>query len=122
MMKKMKYSIVAVALIALMCTGTAYALIKIWSAPVHVNLQYTVTMCPVGTKYLPGTGMELYAYVLDAGNAAVSGITVDFYASTDGGLTYGYVGSGVSGATGFAHNLWTGAGAYDYWFKAYCEI
>jgi hypothetical protein len=35
-----KYSIVAIALIALMCAGTAYALITIWSEPVHVNLNY----------------------------------------------------------------------------------
>jgi len=121
MMKKMKYSIVAVALIALMCAGTAYALITIWSPPVNVNLQYTVTMNMTYTGYRPGEGMALCATVLDASNAPVKDITVDFYASADGGA-YGYVGSGASNADGHASFLWTGAGAYNYWFKAYCEI
>ena len=124
MMKKMKYSIVAVALIALMCARTAYALINIWSPPVNVNLQYTVTMNMDFTKYTPGTGMTLCATVLDGSSAAVAGITVDFYASTDGGTTYVYVASGdaVSNGFGMASTVWTGAGAYNYWFKANCAI
>lgn len=123
-----KYGIVAVALIALMCAGTAYALITIWSPPVNVNLQYTVTMDMTYTKYRPvgdpdGAGMALCAQVLDASSNPVSGITVDFYASTDGGATYGYVGSGISNVvSGHASYLWTGVGAYNYWFKAYCAI
>jgi len=117
-----KYSIVAVALIALMCAGTAYALITIWSPPVNVDLRYTVTMNMTYTVYTPGTGMALCATVLDASSTAVSGITVDFYASNDNGATYGYVGSGVSNPSGDASFLWTGAGAYNYWFKAYCAI
>jgi len=120
-----KYSIVAVALIALMCAGTAYALITVWSPPVNVNLQYTVTMRmgSGATEYRVGEGMALVARVLDGSNAAVVGITVDFYASTDGGTTYVYVGtSSASNGSGDASFLWTGAGAYNYWFKAYCAI
>jgi hypothetical protein len=59
--------------------------------------------------------------VLDASSSPVSGITVHFYASADGG-DYSEVGSGVSNADGHASFLWTGAGAHDYMFKAYCEI
>jgi protocatechuate 3,4-dioxygenase beta subunit len=118
-----KYSIVAIALIALMCAGTAYAMIKIWSPPVNVNLQYTVTMNMTYTEYRKGEGMALCATVLDGSNAPVQGITVDFYASTDGGATYGYVGtSDASNTSGDASFLWTEAGAYNYWFKAYCAI
>jgi hypothetical protein len=120
MMKKMKYSIVAVALIALMCAGTAYALINIWSPPVNVNLQYTVTMNMTYTVYTPGTGMALCATVLDASSTPVKGITVDFYA--DDGSGWIYVGSGLSNDFGDASFLWTGAGAYNYWFKANCAI
>jgi len=116
-----KYSIVAVALIALLCAGTAYALITIWSPPVNVDLRYTVTMNMTYTEYRKGEGMALCATVLDASSAPVKGITVDFYASADGGA-YGYVGSGVSNDFGHASFLWTGAGAYNYLFKAYCEI
>jgi len=120
-----KYSIVAVALIALMCAGTAYALINIWSPPVNVNLQYTVTMNMTYTKYRPvggaeTAGMVLCATVLDGSNAPVSGITVDFYA--DDGSGWIYVGSGTSNASGNADFLWTGVGAYNYWFKANCAI
>ena len=115
-----KYSIVAVALIALLCAGTAYALISIWSEPVHFNLKYTVTMT-ANTKYTPGSGMELYARVIDWNGGPVSDITVHFYANADGG-GYFEVGSDVSDVDGKADFLWTGAGAADYWFKAYCEI
>jgi len=125
MMKKMKYSIVAVALIALLCAGTAYALITIWSEPMNVNLQYTVTMTGAPyTEYRKGEGMALCARVLDAYGHIVPGITVDFYASTTGsGGTYGYIiTSEPSSAEGYCSVLWTGAGAYDYWFKAYVAI
>ena len=125
-----KYGIVALALVAILCAGTVYAAIKIWSAPVNVNLSYTVTMNMTYTKYrsvgdvdYPPSGMVLCATVHDAYGSPVSGITVDFYASADGGTTYGYVGSGVSNVvSGDASFLWTGAGAYNYLFKAYCEI
>jgi len=116
-----KYSIVAIALIALMCAGTAYAMIKIWSPPVNVNLQYTVTMNMTYTEYRKGEGMALCARVFDASGSPIAGITVHFYASADGG-DYSEVGSGVSNTSGDASFLWTGAGAYNYWFKAYCEI
>ena len=116
-----KYSIVAVALIALMCAGTAYALITIWSDPVNVNLKYTVTMNMTFTEYRKGEGMALCARVLDSSGNPVSGITVDFYA--DDGSGWKYVGSGVSNVvSGDASFLWTGAGAYNYWFKANCAI
>ena len=126
-----KYGIVALALVAILCAGTAYAAIKIWSAPVNVNLSYTVTMNMTYTKYrsvgdpeAPPTGMVLCATVLDASSTPVKGITVDFYASTDGGLTYVYVASGdaLSNGSGMASTVWTGAGAYNYWFKANCAI
>ncbi|MCJ7560804.1 Ig-like domain-containing protein [Candidatus Bathyarchaeota archaeon] len=118
-----KYSIVAVALIALMCAGTAYALITIWSPPVNVNLQYTVTMTGAPyTEYRLGQGMALCARVLDSSGQPVKDITVDFYASADGGSSYSIVGSGVSNNDGHASFLWTEAGAYNYWFKAYCAI
>ena len=116
-----KYSIVAVALIALMCAGTAYALITIWSPPVNVDLRYTVTMNMTYTEYRKGEGMALCARVLDASNNPVKGITVHFYASADGG-DYSEVGSGLSNDSGDASFLWTGAGAHNYLFKAYCEI
>lgn len=117
-----KYSLVAVALIALLCAGTAYALISIWSPPVNVDLRYTVTMNMTYTKYEPGQGMTLCATVLDASSSPVKGITVYFYADAQDGNGWQSVGSGVSNDYGHASFLWTGAGAYNYWFKAYCEI
>jgi hypothetical protein len=124
-----KYSIVAVALIALLCAGTAYAAIKIWSDPVNVNLHYTVTMNMTYTKYrsvgdpdAPPTGMVLCATVLDGSGYYVKGITVYFYANAQDGSGWQLVGSGVSNDFGDASFLWTEAGAYNYLFKAYCEI
>jgi hypothetical protein len=116
-----KYSIVAVALIALLCVGAASALITIWSDPVHFDLRYTVTMSATFTEYRIGEGMALVARVLNSSSGGVSGITVHFYASADGGA-YFEVGSGISNNFGDASFLWTGAGAHDYLFKAYCEI
>lgn len=124
MMKmKGKYSIVAVALIALLCVGAASALINIWSAPVNVNLQYTVTMrMGSGATEYRSDGMALVARVLDGSNNPVSGITVDFYADAQDGNGYVYVGSGQSNTSGDASFLWTEVGAYNYWFKANCAI
>jgi hypothetical protein len=64
--------------------------------------------------------MALVARVLDGSNAAVKDITVDFYA--DDGSGWIYVGSGISNNSGDASFLWTGVGAYNYWFKANCAI
>lgn len=117
-----KYSIVAVALIALMCAGTAYALITIWSDPVGVNLTYTVTI--TDAHYIVGSGMYLQAQVLThSGGSGVSGVTVSFYESADN-VYYYWIGNGTAttNGDGNAWFTWTGAGANYYYFKAYCEI
>jgi len=120
-----KYSIVAVALIALMCAGTAYALITIQSNIVSLNLSYHITL---EGAYVIGTGMNLNAYVHDGADYGVVGATVNFYASANG-AAYIWIGSCVTaggsglGTGGFASICWTGietATTYD--FKATCTL
>ena len=121
-----KYSIVAVALIALLCAGTAYALITIWSPVVHVDLRYSVVIDMTYTKYVPGIGMELYALVRDAGGSPVNGIVVAFYTCDVSGNSPVLIGygdaSGTTAGSGYSYFLWTGASAVDYYFEAYCAI
>jgi len=127
MMKNKKYGLVAVALIALMCAGTAYALITIWSEPIHFNLSYNIR---IEGAYTIGEGMHLNAYVKDfEGHGVANGVTVNFYASANG-ADYIWIGSDLTeglGADphdgGFATFCWTDiATATTYDFKATCTL
>jgi hypothetical protein len=116
-----KYSIVAVALIALMCAGTAYALISIQSNIVSVNLSYKIHL---DAAYVIGTGMNLNAYVTDSDDKGVFGLTVKFYASANGGA-WTWIGDGIYKTNGDGYDTfcWTGietATTYD--FKATCTL
>lgn len=119
-MKKLKY-LAVIALIAVIFAGVAYAAFTITSAPVYVDLRYTITITQA--YYIPNSGMYLQAQVLTPGLSGVLGATVSFWASTDG-VTYNWIGYGnaVTDGSGLADFTWTGASAIPYDFEATCTL
>ncbi|MGB8780571.1 MAG: hypothetical protein WCD81_07980 [Candidatus Bathyarchaeia archaeon] len=94
-----------------------YASFTITSPVVTVDLRYTVTI--TSAAYVPGTGMELTAQVLDAHGNPVAGLTtVVFLESTDG-VSYYSIGAGsTTDGSGLSTITWTGALATVYDFEA----
>ena len=120
MMKRMKVLAVT-ALIAVICAGVAYAAFTITSAPVYVDLRYTITITQA--YYIPSSGMYLQAQVLTPALGGVVGATISFWASTDG-VTYNWIGYGnaVTEGSGLADFTWIGASAIPYYFEATCTL
>ena len=113
--------IAASILIFALCAGAAYAAFTITSAPVYVDLRYTITITQA--YYIPGSGMYLQTQVLTPALGGVVGVTVSFWASTDG-VNYVWIGNGafLTDGNGLADLTWTGAAATQYYFEATCTL
>ena len=115
-----KYIAASILIVAL-CAGAAYAAFTITSAPVYVDLRYTITITQA--YYIPNSGMYLQAQVLTPALGGVLGATISFWASTDG-VTYNWIGYGnaITDGSGLADFTWTGAAATQYYFEATCTL
>lgn len=66
-----KYGIVALVLIGVLCAGIAYAAFTVYSTPVGVTVNYTITVSTSGYPTLQAT--------VTNGGSPVNGATVYFY-------------------------------------------
>jgi len=109
-----KYSLVAIALIAVMCTGIAYAAFRIESNEVHVTINYTLSLSYTYT----GSVVHLTAH-LESQGSPVSGVTVEFYVY---GASWSSIGTASTNGNGdaFLDSAVTANG--DYYFKAAYDV
>lgn len=105
-----KYSLVAIALIAVMCTGIAYAAFTIESNEVHVTINYILSLSYTYT----GSVVHLTAH-LESQGSPVSGATVTFYVY---GASWSSIGTAGTDASGNALLDYAVTANGDYYFKA----
>jgi hypothetical protein len=113
-----KYSIVAVALIAIMCVGIVYAAFTVTSNTVYVDMKYTVSLT---TFSISNSAITLNAAVKNNGVAIGSGINVGFYYSLDGGAWTGFD-TKPTDAGGVAQSVFTVTAIGGYAFEARADI
>ena len=112
-----KSSMIAIAVIAMMCVGIVYAAYWVHSGPVNVTLDYAVHMAdPV----VSGSHITLSAYVTNGATILTSG-TVSFY-QYDGSDYTIWVGDGTIGGSGWATlDLYMTANG-NYYFEAFYQV
>jgi len=114
-----KYSIVAIALIAVLCVGVAYAAFTVTSNTAHVDMRYNVSLTAIPRGSYPSV-IDLVAIVTSVGGYGKS-VPVDFYYSFNSGAwtLITTVTADGSGNAATAYTV-TSAGIYD--FEAIANI
>lgn len=113
-----KSGIVAIALIALMCVGVAYAAYYVYSDVVGITLSYQVTLTILSHD---GSTIHLKATVTD-NSVAANGMTVHFWRTDSGGSEIEYLGSDTTDVPGIALKDYAATGNGDYYFRARLDV
>lgn len=103
---------VAIVLLCIAGSSIAYSMFWVTSNTVHVDSQYNVVL----SSSVSFSTVTLNAAVTNNGAPVGSGITVDFYYSTNGGVDWTYFNTGFTDAGGVAHAVYTviANGGYDF--------
>jgi hypothetical protein len=112
-----KSSMIAIAVIAMMCVGIAYAAYWVHSDPVNVTLDYVVHM---GDPVISGSHITLSAYVTNGATVLTSG-TIRFY-QYDGSAYTIWVGNGDIDGTGWARLELYMTENGNYYFEAFYNV
>lgn len=111
-----KSSMIAIAVIAMVCVGVAYAAYSVYSPVAGITVDNQVAITSLTNS---GSTITMWATV----TPAASGITVHFWRCDSGGTPLDYLGSATTDGNGNAGPITYTAGANgNYYFNARADI